>query len=269
MTFTRALLLAALLVIPTAARAQIVQGFVQEDSTEIPISGVRVELRGASGAASVTETDTAGAFRFDLRTGGRYVLRVRHPSYAAVDSVVVNVGSSDRVQVTMRMGRSPIALAPVIVRARADDGVAGFRDRMARGAFGRFIGRAEVDRAASGRTTDLLRTLPGVEVTRTRSGGTMVLMRGGGSGRCVPDVFVDGMLLRQFADSGVDTFISPASLEGVEVYTSRAGAPAMYQTPGACGVLGFWTRPAQGGRWSWRKLAIGVGLFVGVVLLVR
>ena len=263
MTLARMVIAALLLLVPAAARAQIVQGYVTEDSTDAPVAGVRVELRGEGIAPATTRTDSAGAFRMDLRTRGRYVLRVQHPGYAPVDSVPLEVGSNERVEVSLKMGRRPITLAPIIVRARADQGVHGFRDRVGRNTFGRFITREEMERRPSTRTSDLLRMMPGVRVVPGRAGNNLILMRGG----CLATVFVDGMQVRQFADSGVDVFVHPTSLEGVEVYNSPAGAPAIFQTAEGCGVVAFWTKPGEGGRFSWRKLVLGVGLVLGLFLV--
>lgn len=268
MKITRVLLAAALLLAPGAARSQTLEGVVVDDSTRAPIRDVRVELAAAAGARRTLRTDSTGAFRFDSVAPGSVVLRFRHPAYTAVDSVALTVGRRERVDVELRMGHTAILLEPVIVRARADEGVGGFRDRMARAAFGRFIGREQIERGAAIRTTDLLRMVPGVQIAQHSPGASLILMRGG-AGQCAPDIYIDGSRMRQSREMSVDAFLSPGVVEGVEVYTSPATTPGVFVASSGtgCGVVAFWTRPPVPGRWSWRKLAAGAAVFGALILL--
>lgn len=270
MKMVRMLVAAAMLLVPAAAGAQTIQGVVLDDSTGTPLANVRVDLVHTGGGAPASmRTDSTGAFRFDPRPPGTVVLRVRHPSYTPIDSLSVAVSKDERVEIELRLGHSPILLEPIIVRARADEGVAGFRDRMARGGFGRFIGRKELERRESARASDLLRMIPGVRIEQGAPGSALVVMRGG-TGRCLPDIYIDGMRMRQIRDSNVDAFISTAMLEGVEVYTSTAGLPHVFVSSfNSCGVVAFWTRPSPTGKWSWRKMAVGLGVFLLLVVVSR
>jgi hypothetical protein len=270
MKMVRMLIAAAMLLVPAAAGAQTIQGIVLDDSTEAPIANVRVDLvHTGGGAPASTRTDSAGAFRFDPRPPGTVVLRLRHPSYTPIDSLSLAVSTNERVELELRLGHSPILLEPIIVRARADAGVAGFRDRMARGGFGRFLGRKELERRETARASDLLRMIPGVRIERGAPGSALVVMRGG-AGQCLPDIYIDGMRMRQFRETNVDTFISTAMLEGVEVYTSAAQVPNVFSASfNSCGVVAFWTRPSPTGKWSWRKMAIGVGVLLLGVIITR
>jgi hypothetical protein len=68
----------------------------------------------------------------------------------------------------------------------------------------------------------------------------------------------------------LDDFLTPERIEGVEVYTSFSTAPAEF-IYGTCGVILFWTRPGgrEGGDpWSWRKVLIGLGVAVGLILWI-
>ncbi|HEX8452540.1 MAG TPA: carboxypeptidase regulatory-like domain-containing protein [Longimicrobium sp.] len=263
MKMVRMLVAAAMLLVPAAAAAQTVEGVVLDDSTGAPVANVRVELvHTGGGAPASSRTDSTGAFRFDPRPPGTVILRVRHPSYTPIDSLSVAVAKDERVEIELRLGHSPILLEPIIVRARADEGVAGFRDRMARGGFGRFLGRKDLERRGTSRASDLLRMIPGVRIEQGAPGSALVVMRGG-SGQCLPDIYIDGMRMRQLRESSVDAFVNVPSLEGVEVYTSSAQVPNVFVSSfNSCGVVAFWTKPAPTGKWSWRKMAIGVGVFL-------
>lgn len=262
-------LLVPLLLLPAAARSQTIDGTVLQDSTRTPIRDVRVEVVAGPGAPAALTTDSAGAFRLNPRPGGTVVLRLRHPSYTTIDSVALTVGAGERLEVEFRMGSSPILLEPLIVRARADEGVSGFRDRLERGGFGRFVGREEIDRRRPIRTSDLLRAMAGVRVEQRGAGTSYILMRGSGAEPCLPDLYIDGMRMPQMGDSGIDGILDPATLEGVEVYTSSAGVPSVFAAHGACGVVAFWTRPGPPGKWSWKKFGSAVGVFALLVLLLR
>lgn len=266
----RMLMAAAMLLVPAAAGAQTIEGIVLDDSTGAPVANVRVELaHGGGGAPASTRTDSTGAFRFDPRPPGTVVLRLRHPSYTPIDSLSLAVAADERVEIELRLGHSPILLEPIIVRARADRGVAGFRDRMERGGFGRFLGREDLERRGSTRATDLLRMMPGVRIEQGAPGSALVVMRGG-AGQCLPDIYIDGMRIRQFREGSVDAFINTATLEGVEVYTSAAQVPSVFAASfNNCGVVAFWTRPAPMGKWSWRRMAVGLGLLLLLVVISR
>lgn len=270
MKIARMLIAAAMLLVPAGARAQVIQGFVLDDSTGAPVADVRVDLvHTRGGAPATTQTDSAGAFRFDPRPSGTVVLRVRHPSYTPIDSLSLSVSADERVEIELRLGHSPILLEPIIVRARADEGLAGFRDRMERGAFGRFLGPEDIERRGAMRASDLLRMMPGVRIQQGAPGTDLVVMRDG-AGQCLPDLYIDGMRVRQFHDSSVDAFVNTASLEGVEVYNSAAQVPGVFAASfNRCGVVAFWTRPSPTGKWSWRKMAIGVGAFLLLVVISR
>jgi hypothetical protein len=270
MKMVRMLMAAAMLLVPAAAGAQTIEGLVLDDSTGAPVADVRVDLvHTGGGAPASTRTDSTGAFRFDPRPPGTVVLRLRHPSYTPIDSLSLAVAKDERVEIELRLGHSPILLEPIIVRARADEGVAGFRDRMARGGFGRFLGPKDLERRGSARASDILRMIPGVRIEQGAPGSALVVMRGGAGG-CLPDIYIDGMRMRQFRESSVDAFVNVPSLEGVEVYTSAAQVPNVFVSSfNSCGVVAFWTKPAATGKWSWRKMAIGLGVFLLLVVVSR
>jgi hypothetical protein len=278
MQFVPSLLAAAVLAAPMTAQGQVILGRVYEEGRRTPVASAQIALLSADGRErSSTLTDSAGEFRVVPAVPGRYTLRVQHIAYAEYLSEVVDVERSETVELEIRLGRTVIPLQPLLVTARTRDTgrMTGFNERMRSHSFGRFMTRSEIERRAGGRTTDLLRTVPGVSVVpiriRGRSGPEryMVSMRNG-SATCQPAIYVDGVIVRQYAESTVDDMLSPDVLEGVEIYTSSAGAPAQYTESGTCGVILFWTRQGEGGaKFSWKRLLIGVGTLGAVILLIR
>ncbi|HEV2131332.1 MAG TPA: Plug domain-containing protein, partial [Longimicrobiaceae bacterium] len=137
-----------------------------------------------------------------------------------------------------------------------------------------FLTRDEIEaRRGTNRVTDLLRMMPGVDVVSAGGGmgisRTQLITMRGGANRCLPTIYIDGMPVQQYPESGVDDFLSADMLEGVEVYTSFASAPSPIHSRDGCGVVAFWTRRDFGGKWSWRKMAAGVGGFLLLIFLTR
>lgn len=261
-----------LLLVPAAALAQTVRGTVVEDSSRAPIVGATVRLDGPGGRTASAETDSMGSFVVKPGRGGEWTVRLGHPSYAPV---TVELRVERETFIELRMGRTAIPLEPLVVAARGTARTSGFYERMQQAGFGKFIDQEEIElRAGLIRTTDLLRTLPGVEIVPVKRGGsneppppgpiqetiqtTSLIYLRGGLGGCLPHIFLDGMPIQQTMDSSIDEFLRPEMLEGVEVYTSTAGIPSQFATGTTCGVVAFWTRTGVGGSFRWKRLLAGV-----------
>ncbi|MEO8578289.1 MAG: TonB family protein, partial [Gemmatimonadales bacterium] len=118
--------------------------------------------------------------------------------------------------------------------------LAGFKERSTKG-VGHFITREHLDKLHSYRFTDVLRTVPGVQLRMMRGGGMTASIRGAA---CPPLVFVDGMP----ANAGVvdlDMF-DLGTVEGIEVYGGLSSVPPEFVTGRGgerCGVVAIWGRP--------------------------
>jgi len=258
--------LCALLLAPLAAHAQSVRGTVVDDETSAPVPAALVELLSNDREPlAATESDRSGAFELAPRRAGRFLVRVTHLGYASIDSARISLRSGESVTLEVRLGRTAIALEPLVVTTRRGTAVADFYERKRRGGLGRYITREQIEQRPAARASDLLRTLPGVYVEPAQVGRSSTITMRGGIGRCLPTIYVDGMQMRQFPGSSVDDWIHAASLEGVEVYTSFASAPSPLHASGACGVIAFWTRMENGTPWTWRRFAVAAGL-AGLIL---
>jgi hypothetical protein len=269
----RLAVLLGILLTPGLLAAQTVKGVVVEEGSRTPVRGATVELTPRQGGSPVrTDTDSLGAFRQHVGKPGVYLLRLTHISYAQV-SDTVSVGKEETVQLELHVSQAAIPLQPLVVTARARDPYEGFYERSRRGGFGRFLTREEIERRSALRVTWLLEGMPGVQIVRVPLGSGMftnlIATRGGALGHCFPMIYIDGMPMRQMAESGVDDYLLPQTLEGVEIYPSQAGVPAQFLTLDACGVVAFWTRKPPPGRWSWWRFGAGVGGFLLLVLLTR
>ena len=247
------------------AEAQVVLEGVE---TNMPIAGAEVELLG-DGVREQTRafTDSLGFFSLPVPGPGTYGLRVTHPAYLRYEAEGIEVRPEEAVTLEVRLGKNVIPLEPLLVVGRVSSTMAGFHERRTSGAFATFLTREEIETRAAGRTTDLIRGLPGIRINWERWGVGPAIEMQGGFGTCEPTIFVDGVRAPQAPGSMVDDFLTPDRIEGVEVYTSFSTAPAQFIS-GTCGVILFWTR--QGGReggepWSWKRVLVGVGVAIGLV----
>lgn len=196
-----------------------------------PVVGARVKAAGSD----VVRTDPQGAFdapacgtdgtTFDIRglnvaRGEWWVGTEQPPSYWAIS-----------------LDRPLPRLDAVIVTAprREFVDVTGFEQRR-RGAFGRFVTRADIEQRMPLRVQFMLEGLPGVQVSPS---GQVMLSRNMGLG-CTPNVFVDGQNLLGFDLNLID----PQTVYGIEVYRGATDTPAQFQPVGrgGCGAVVIWTR---------------------------
>jgi hypothetical protein len=283
----RCLLAALLLLLPAGAGAQVLRGTVIEDPTGAPIAGAIIDILHRGEVLATARSDSTGAFLLLPRRSGTFTIRAAHAFHTAVDSLPLTIDPGGTLTIVLRLARAAIPLEPLVVTARTESRLAGFQERMRLGTgFGQFVTRAEIDARPAARTTDLLRELPGVEVTTVGRGGsdqptaigtpdvtiarTSVITLRTSRGPCMPALYVDGLSIRQFEDSSIDDLLRPDMIEGVEVYPRSAGAPPEFIDPTMCGVVAFWTRPGpEEGRWSWARAAAGAAAFVLMVALTR
>jgi hypothetical protein len=256
------LLLALLAFHPGDLAAQILQGrgiligMVIDDTANAPVAGAQVELLDAMRRRlAISLTDPAGSFRFSGVPGGAFMLRVSRIGFTTASTPYWNLAGGEHLHVEVRMTVDAVLLAPLAIVARrhprASPVLEGFRQRAASGS-GHYITRAQIEERRPAAVSDLLATLPGVRVERNAAGGGRRIHMGRGTQTrdCPAQIFVDGFLMnRRDAIGGLDfgftldDVVSPAAVEGIEVYQGLAGIPAEFLNADArCGVVVIWTR---------------------------
>lgn len=149
-----------LLLGPPAAHAASVSGAFVERGGGQPLPGVEVVLRAASDSAVVahTATDSAGRFRLDGLALGRYLLRASLLGYRSHtrDDVVLTDSAPDLELGAVPLAISPIAL-PGVETSTARSSVIVTSDRNI------YLAK-DLPGAGAGSTTDLLRSVPELEV---------------------------------------------------------------------------------------------------------
>ena len=239
------------ILLPTIAAAQQIQGVVVEDSTKRPITEAKVELLGVDGSLLATSlSSSTGWFEARPPSHGQFVLRASHDAYQSVATVAVVVDSQETITVVLRLSGGPIPLEPVVAQALPRDRLAAYRERARRGAFGRFITRADIDRIGGYTISHVLRMTPEVRVERVMDGAFSsegVFMRSFG-GLCVPSVYLDGMPIATGQLLSINDLLSAEEIEGIEVYRSSLSAPLEFRAPAfgasneTCGVIALWSR---------------------------
>jgi len=120
--------------------------------------------------------------------------------------------------------------------------LAGFYQRRDQG-FGRFITGDEIAKRAPLRITDMLRMVPGLQVTESNPIESHVRIRGN---RCWPSVWIDGAPANA-AEFDLD-WVTPSDIAGIEIYSSIATVPPEFVDPlgpRLCGTIVVWTRQGE------------------------
>ena len=250
------LLLLLLSASPAAGQIRVV-GRVIDDLTEFPLAQTSVSLRAPDGSLiEETETSETGTFEFQVRGVGAIRLTVRGYGYQANTTPLLYFDARKFFQVEIRMDPEAILLAPLEViawSARPENALHEAFQRRVETGLGVYITRDQVEARKPLRVTDLLREVPGLQFeTSTYGNRPSVRMSRATGMHCSTQIFVDGFLVNkrvltpnsyEAADLRIDDYVSPGSVEGIEIYKGLATVPPEFLNPDAdCGVIAIWTR---------------------------
>jgi hypothetical protein len=268
-------LLARLVLAALIGAAGPASGQVSDSRTESSVRGTVVDASSGRGvpAAFVEFLDQGGLVRASATTGedgsfllprvprGDFRLRVSSLGYARTTTAAARLEAGEALSLVVRVSPSALALAPLEITASVrvtSPVLESFYARAERGFGGIFLTRADIERAGPSRgVSDLVAGLTGVHLdTRPAPGlpAGVFLSQGeaGSSGRpCPVQVFLDGVpvdrrgVLSGGMNRGVqlDRLVTPADVEGIEVYRSLSEIPPEFLTTDArCGVIAVWRR---------------------------
>ena len=269
--------LVVIVLMPAATGAQKIRGAVVEDGTGRPISVAKIELLAPDTTLLATAISSAtGWFELTPQSAGQFLVRASHTAYRSTVTIAVDFRTQEIMTVVLRLSGGPIPLEPLVVNATALDRLSGYRERARRGAFGRFITRADIDKLGGYNLAHVLRFTPEVHIERLQSGPFTtegVFMRSFG-GSCVPAVYLDGLPVPTDGVLDINSLISAEAIEGIEVYRSSLSAPMELRSLSAaaidlsgCGVIAVWSLPLPGARLTAKRVAFA-GLLVGLTILV-
>jgi Carboxypeptidase regulatory-like domain/TonB-dependent Receptor Plug Domain len=231
------------------ATAQTVRGHVVEADGGAPIMGAAVTLLDADDAPrSAALSDSAGWFQVVAPEAGRYRLRVEHISYQSALGKFMELHDGDQVEVEIRLGIHAIPLEPIVVlqHARAhpvpiEDFVARM-NQMREVGLGTFITRDEIQKEHPQTVSDLLQGVGELAMDRTGPHGSRARITSRRGGACWPAYYVDGSRLRSPEPINIDEYVTPADVEGIEIYKGLSDMPAEFYDPMECGAIVIWTR---------------------------
>jgi hypothetical protein len=224
--------------------AQMVHGRLIDQYTNQPIAGATVGLvKPDNSPMGVTaKTDNNGNFSLRAPGPGVYRLSANIAGYIAAQTPAFELGGGDDIHLTWRLLAGAVQLRPIAITSspRSTSGrLGGFYDRMQRHGFGYFISSDQIQKQRPFFVSDLLRTVPGLQVLPSGRGfGNIVRTIEG----CTPAIFLDGVRFPLMGES-IDDIVNPMNIEGIEVYPHATEAPAEFMTAGNnCGVIAIWTK---------------------------
>jgi hypothetical protein len=240
----------------SGTEAQLITGRVLEAGTDRPLVSASVTVFDSARASSARAvSDSTGAFQLLPPMPGAYSLRVELLGYATLSTPPLDLALGRQLEVEVRLSAEAIALEPLTVVARSEYHAGRLHEYYQRAEWSRKLGRGRVY------TRDDVERL---HYPYPSSYLLMVPQRGG----CAPTVLLDGL---PTTSRDLDGLLEISMLEGVEIYRGPTEVPPEYHRYTRCGVALFWTRRdvPNGRPFSWKRLAIGVGLAAGMLLFLR
>jgi hypothetical protein len=244
-TRLRQLGICAFVVVACTARAMPAQGTGTLHGIVVDTSGAPIRQAdvGVVALKRLTKTDDQGRFTLARLPLGNLELSVRRLAYEPLKSTYHIAGTSDTVRLVLTS--SVRLLDGVYVTAaemRRREQVEDFYRRLTRG-LGTYLTRADIEGRASGTPSDLLRTIPGLRLVRTRSGTGVRFPTTSLSRRdCAPMIWIDG----QRAPGLEIDEVTLTDIEGIEIYNGPSTTPVQFsQATGhvTCGTIVVWSRP--------------------------
>jgi hypothetical protein len=202
-----------------------------------PVPAAQVHVLGARGIAV---TDAEGSYTLSGLPAGTHELEVRRIGYG-ITNAWVELRDNATMRGDMRMERvvNLDSVRVVAVSTRYKEFAA--HQKLALG--GRFIGPDQIQRRHFNRTSDLIRSIPGIVLRNSRSGRTRAYIAGGGN-ECVMSVAINGF--SGWSDDP-DAFsvddVHPRDVGAVEIYGGGGyvgGGPP--DIDHGCGTIVIWTK---------------------------
>jgi hypothetical protein len=230
--------------VPEAAPAASVRvaGVVMDRATGRELMGVTVILESRDLARPLrwsTVTTASGRFRSPPLPEGIYSIRANALGFSALEQEITLMGASE-LALRVELVPDALELDPILVtslrRTRLE--TSGFAQRRHLG-LGHFFTREDIERRGPLYVSDLLRSVPGAQITTVRGRvGSQVRLRRG----CIPDLLVNGILVRN--PGPIDDILSVGDLEALEVH--HGGAGSLTLSSNNCGAIMAWTREGGG-----------------------
>jgi hypothetical protein len=236
-----------------AQRTADLSGHVRSPDGE-PVAGVYLFVTGTRISAL---TDETGAYHLRDIPAGRQRVELEHLGFRAVRlHFAFEAGSGLHHDFELEV--VAVAGDPVAVTAASGMSaqIRGFYARMDRG-LGTFFTPDDIERMQVRQFTDVLRRVPGVRIQPVPGpfGTSYVVQMGrttgaAGARGCPVLYYVNGMPFQVALEVGIDNFVRPDEIAGVEIY-SGSNLPPQFsggQHSARCGVIVVWTHSGRRSR---------------------
>lgn len=205
------------------------------DGAAVPDAEVTIVLPTGERAL---RSDTAGKFLAADLPVSAVTVRVRHLGYNPKSVDVTIKGGDNGSSIIVALEPNPAELNAVSVRAKGevpDEHLREFYERKSTNSFGRFIDAADIEKKRPQFVSEMLRQVPGVQISASTRVGNTVRIRG-----CEPLVWMDGVRVPK---TQVDELATPTDVAAIEIYSSFAGIPAQFFDRSAtCGTILVWSK---------------------------
>jgi Carboxypeptidase regulatory-like domain/TonB-dependent Receptor Plug Domain len=216
-----------------------------DDSAKRPVSGAEVLIPSLSLRAL---TDSLGRFRIVGIAPGRRGLRVNKIGFAPLRSAV-EFSTGDTVEMDIGLSVSFEEMAAVeIIEAQNRSRLTEFERRRATGT-GDYLTSEDIAHRSRGRLSEAIRSLGGVSLLTSSTGGTYLISGRASSSRtgtCYTAVMLDGVWMydgdRTQSPFNVNS-INPDDVAAIEYYRGLSNTPVELQGQrNSCGALVIWTK---------------------------
>ncbi|MBC8087640.1 MAG: hypothetical protein H7Z40_10260 [Phycisphaerae bacterium] len=214
-------------------------GVVLTANGGLPVAGAEVRLVEGPDVRANERGEWAmlnvpvGTRMFEMRAVGYY------PERLAIDVV------EGRAPLRIELATLKSVLDTVKIRATRDTDrhKSGFDERRRQGQ-GKYVTAADIERRQPFVVSDMLKMQPSVQLERGTDGSTAITIRGPIGDRCVADFYLDGMFVGNLAAEDLDSYFTPKSIMGMEVYAG-ATIPGQFNRGmggNVCGVIVVWSK---------------------------
>ena len=254
-----ALLLAACL--PALAQAQqqgaTLSGRVTDpQGAGLPGASVTLHERARTQVRLSTETDSAGAYRFERLAPGEYILEVEARGFAPAAAQAVRIARDASATLDVRLELAGVSAEVVVTAADTPQTV----DEVSKAVTS--ISAREMEERDEATLTDALATVPGLRVQQLGGPGSLVSVKTRGLRNQDTSVLIDGLRLRDPSAPEADatSLLSDFQLtDAGRVEVLRGSGSSLYGTNALGGVVNVVTEEG-GGPFRGQLFAEGGGL---------
>jgi len=201
-----------------------------------PAAGARVVVRDARAADSLTVTGDDGTFRLEALPAGTYAVEAFALGFTPARGAA-DLRPGHPATLELALGARTLTLDAVAVYA-PPSAMNEFARRKRRGG-GYYMTAEQIEKRGARTLADALLAAPMLRVSYDARGRLAIR----GRGLCVPDVYMDGVQVRDDGSTDLDAIVPISQLEAIEVYDSAAGKPSQYGD-GSCASVVLWTKGA-------------------------